>query len=362
MRVDGHGRFVPCSDRFPGGIDGLADRCHAEGVAFGLHLMRGVPRVAVERALPIEGTGFTCADIADTGDACPWCADNFGVRMDHPAAQPYYDSVLRLVASWGVDLLKVDDVVPYPREIEAFADAIERCGRPMTLSLSPGNELSFEHLPAYRRANALRVTADVWDRRDDLVKGLRAMELWAGQNRPGFWIDLDMVPIGALSVWREREAGEAQPLLHGVGSRRQSRFTEAQKRSFLTQRAMAASPLILGGHLPDTSDADLALMVQPDLLAAQANGVMARVAARGRGWTVFAAAERDREDAGWTAVFNTGAEAVDVELRRDQLGVPGAGTVRDVWGGGDATTLGDTLRVSIDADDVRFLRREPAAP
>jgi hypothetical protein len=42
------------------------------------------------------------------------------------------------MADWGVDYLKYDDMVPYPREIEGIANAIDQCGRPIVLSLSPG--------------------------------------------------------------------------------------------------------------------------------------------------------------------------------------------------------------------------------
>src|SRR3546814_2145833 len=66
----------------------------------------------------------------------------YGVDMSKPGAQAYYDSVFRQIASWGVDFVKVDDISrPYHRnqpEIEAVRRAIDASGRPMVLSLSPG--------------------------------------------------------------------------------------------------------------------------------------------------------------------------------------------------------------------------------
>ena len=64
----------------------------------------------------------------------------FGVDMTKPGAQEYYDSVFALIASWGVDFVKVDDLsAPYHRaEVEAIRRAIDKSGRQMLLSTSPG--------------------------------------------------------------------------------------------------------------------------------------------------------------------------------------------------------------------------------
>jgi S-methylmethionine-dependent homocysteine/selenocysteine methylase len=56
--------------------------------------------------------------------------------MDKPGAQEYYNSVLELLASWGVDFIKYDDIVHKPREINAVADAIEKTGKKIFLSIS----------------------------------------------------------------------------------------------------------------------------------------------------------------------------------------------------------------------------------
>jgi alpha-galactosidase len=65
--IDSHGRFMPAPNRFPsaagGGFRPLADYMHARGLKFGIHLMRGVPMIAVPRKLPIKCTELTAADI-----------------------------------------------------------------------------------------------------------------------------------------------------------------------------------------------------------------------------------------------------------------------------------------------------------
>ncbi|MGW4027523.1 glycoside hydrolase family 27 protein, partial [Streptomyces sp. NPDC005009] len=161
--LDGHGRQSPAPNRFPSAAGGagfrpLADRVHRLGLRFGLHIMRGVPRRAVAARLPVEGTGWTADEIADTSSVCPWNPDNYGLDHDHPGAQAYYDSQVARFADWGVDFVKADDMLyPYhEREISAYARAIARSGRPIELSLSPGTRVSLARL------DHLRDNATMW--------------------------------------------------------------------------------------------------------------------------------------------------------------------------------------------------------
>ncbi len=89
------------------GFRPLADWLHAQGLKFGIHIVRGIPRQVVAANLPIAGTHFHAADAADTTSPCPWDEGNWGVK-DNAAGQAYYDSMLKLYAYWGVDFLKVD--------------------------------------------------------------------------------------------------------------------------------------------------------------------------------------------------------------------------------------------------------------
>ncbi|MCK7531936.1 MAG: hypothetical protein MZV63_13405 [Marinilabiliales bacterium] len=95
--------------RFPSAAGGrgfkpLADDVHRQGLKFGVHIVRGIPRLAVERNTPIEGTPFHAADIADKTDFCDWNEDQWGVDVKKPGAQAWYDSLFRQLAGWGVDL------------------------------------------------------------------------------------------------------------------------------------------------------------------------------------------------------------------------------------------------------------------
>src|SRR5438270_3561229 len=58
--MDEYGRLQPAVNRFPSSAGGrgfkhLADYVHSKGLKFGIHIMRGVPRQAVEQNTPIKG-------------------------------------------------------------------------------------------------------------------------------------------------------------------------------------------------------------------------------------------------------------------------------------------------------------------
>lgn len=89
--------------------------------------------------------------IAHPASICAWNTDMYGVDATKPGAQEYYDSIIELYASWGVDFIKVDDIcVKYGQagnentiqyggdEIELLHNAILHSGREIVLSLSPG--------------------------------------------------------------------------------------------------------------------------------------------------------------------------------------------------------------------------------
>ena len=108
---------------------------------FGIHILRGIPKLAVEKNLPIARSPYRAAQAAATSDTCPWNPDNYGLDAAKPAAQAYYDSIARLYASWGVDLIKADCIGSRPYkgdDIRMLSLALRKTGRPIVLSLSPG--------------------------------------------------------------------------------------------------------------------------------------------------------------------------------------------------------------------------------
>ena len=90
---DEYGRYTPALNRFPSAANGvgfraLADYVHSKGLKFGIHLMRGLPKIAAEKKLPVKGTnGITCDMIANNDSACTWLRDNYKVDYSKPGAQ-----------------------------------------------------------------------------------------------------------------------------------------------------------------------------------------------------------------------------------------------------------------------------------
>lgn len=259
LTMDENGRLLPAPNKFPSaqggaGFKPLADHVHSLGLKFGVHLMRGIPRNAVKANLPVAGTRYLAQDIANPASICPWNPDMYGVDMTKPGAQDYYDSVFALLAAWGVDYVKVDDIArPYhqnEKEIEAIRNAIDHSGRPMVLSLSPGETAltAAEHVSEH--ANLWRISDDFWDRWLALHDQFARIRDWNPHRRPGAWPDADMLPLGRLNL------GE-----------RTTRFTPDEQRTMLSLWAIARSPLMHGGDLTKTDDLTLSLLTNDEMLA-----------------------------------------------------------------------------------------------
>jgi alpha-galactosidase len=318
--MDGHGRVTPALNRFPSAANGvgfaeLARQVHGLGLKFGIHIMRGIPRLAVELNLPVLGTSVRARDIADTSSICSWNPDMYGVDMSRPGAQAYYDSIFALYAEWGVDFIKMDDMSrPYDAhaaEIEAAHHAIVKTGRPMVLSLSPGETPVIRAEHVRNHAQLWRISDDFWDEWAMLEAQFVRLENWNPWRRPGAWPDADMLPLGRLAL------GD-----------RDTRFTPAEQQTVMTLWAIARSPLIMGGDLRHLDAPTLALLTNREVLAvnqASTDNQPHFVLDGTRVWTARAA----NGDA-YLALFNTGKAEREVGFKLAPLGIDSA-EVTDLW-------------------------------
>ena len=79
--------------------------CTAHFNPKGLHLMHGIPKIAVENKLPILGTNFTADMLVGAEPRCQsFIPDHWAIDTDHPGAQAYYDSIVKLWSSWDIDV------------------------------------------------------------------------------------------------------------------------------------------------------------------------------------------------------------------------------------------------------------------
>lgn len=331
--MDEYGRLIPAPNRFPSSAHGegfkpLADYVHSKGLKFGIHIMRGIPRAAVEKNLPILGTSAHARDVADTGNACSWSTAMYGVDVSKPAGQAYYDSIVALYAKWGVDYIKADDMSwankparenYHGPEIAALHRAIVKSGRPIVLSLSPGPTPVSQATHLEANANLWRISGDFWDDWNSLKNQFALCHAWAPYIGPNHWPDADMLPLGRLRI-----RGYKDP-------ERQTRFTPAEQRTHLTLWAIFRSPLMMGGDLPTLDSATLALLTNTEMLAVDQHSTHNRELFR-RGNQVAWAADVPGTNSKYLAVFNLDDQmAAEVTVRWSDLGLGEKCAVRDLW-------------------------------
>ncbi|MBK1879341.1 glycoside hydrolase family 27 protein [Pelagicoccus mobilis] len=366
VHLDEYGLPLPSKCYFPNGLQGLIDATHEKGLKFGIHMMRGVPRKAVELKLPIKGSNATAADIANTDSTCPWCHYNYGIDMSKAGAQEYYDSVVAMLADWGVDFIKYDDITGYADEIDAVSVAIERSGRPITLSLSHGGEAVSEFTASYRRADLVRITKDIWDDKESIRRSFNAWAYWSQFAEPGFWIDLDMIPFGDLQTMSpEPQNGDLpegyNPELCGKGWQRVCGLSLAHRRTFMTQRALACSPLFFGGDMTTLTDEDLELLTHPSMLACNRNAICGKNIYMAGDAQVWKSESRIVRGAGWLGVFNRNPEKGRTEritLTHTGLGLSPRTRLHDVWNDVSLGTLRDAPQLEIEPDGCYFIEFE----
>ncbi len=348
--LDPHGRLVPAPNRFPSAAGGkgfapLAARIHAMGMKFGIHVMRGIAREAVRRNLPIYETDLRARDIADISSTCAWNPDMYGVDMTKPGAQEYYDGLFRLYASWGVDFIKMDDMSrpydPHAAEIEAAATAIARCGRPMVLSLSPGDTPLLRADHVRRHAQMWRISDDFWDEWPLLEAQFTRLENWTPWRGPGAWPDADMLPLGRLAL------GE-----------RDSRFTPAEQRTLMTLWSIARSPLIMGGDLRHLDAATLALLTNREVLQVNQRSIGNCPHFVEDGMKLWTARAEEGEDV-FLALFNVTDRPRETGAALRQIGVERPVMLRDLWEGRDLGRADDHVGTLLPAHGAALYRLRP---
>jgi len=356
--IDANGRYLPATSKYPSatgsnGFKSLADRIHAIGLNFGIHIMRGVPRKSFTANNTIAGSTYTTQQAGDSGDPCPWDDHMWGVRGDTAAGQAWYDSLFAQYASWGIDFIKIDDMlsntsrVYHQAEVDAIKKAIDKSGRSIVLSLSPGPDdpnwlpNSSSHLNT--NANMWRIVNDFWDTGDgplcDLNCAFLAVRTWGGVAglTPGHWADADMLPLGYLGPRKE-----------WTGGNHQTNFTKNEQVTVMSLWTMLPSPLIFGGNpMRLSSDAwTVALLTNEEVLAVSQDVLGARGKRTASGGNEFWVRDLSGGRKA-VAFFNRGTQDATMSATFSQLGVTGTPAIRDLWRRADVTGMTTSLSVSV---------------
>lgn len=323
LEMDEYSRLLPDPKRFPSSKDGagfgpLAEYVHSLGLKFGIHIMRGIPRIAAHHHCKVKGCEATANEIADAFSICRWNPDMYGVR-NTPEGQVYYDSLLELYASWGVDFIKCDDIcntdnwVPHSErayegrhEIEMLAGAIQKCGRPIVLSLSPGPALIEKAWHYEKYANMWRITDDMWDSWQAVKNMFYRCELWQNHVSEGCFPDCDMLPIGMLGK--------------GFGQERPTNLTKEEQRTLMTLWCIFHSPLMLGGEMTKLDDWTKSLLTNNKILGLIDMNCKARQVCRDDKKAVWVS-ENKENGAYYLALFNLADDEAEVKVFLKELGL-----------------------------------------
>jgi alpha-galactosidase len=318
LTMDEYGRLTPGLKKFPSAAGGkgfkpLADYVHSKGLKFGIHIMRGIPRQAVQKNLPVLGTTVKAQDIALTNSRCAWNPDMYGVDATKPEGMAYYNSIVQMYADWGVDYIKCDDISrPYDdvqkAEIEALRNAIDKTGRPILLSLSPGATpiTAGEHV--MNHANMWRITDDFWDRWGLLLAMFERMDAWTPYRGPGHFPDADMLPIGIVEF------------------KRPTNFTKNEQYTLMSMWAIGRSPLIFGGDMTKLDDFTKEMLTNPEMLKVNQQSTNNRQVSRDKNlivWTADVPNSKDtKSNDKYVALFNAQSKGDNIDFNNANYASP----------------------------------------
>lgn len=359
--MDAYGRFQPSPNRFPSSAGGkgfapLAEYIHSLGLKIGIHIMRGIPREAAHRHCPIAGTSMTADMAADPSSICGWNPDMYGVRANE-AGQAYYDSIISMYADWGIDFIKCDDIcdswlyrdIPFMpfsgwEETKMIYRAIEKTGRNIVLSLSPG-PAHIDRAWEYRKyANMWRITDDFWDHWDAIEDMFERCELWQDHVSEGCFPDCDMLPVGKLGK--------------GFGEERDTYFTREEQKTMLTLWCMFRSPLMIGAELTKLDDWTKQLLTNQDILGLEGEHCKGEQVFRDKEWVVWKSVNEATKEV-TVALFNLKDEEREISITAEELSVdtdlPNA-VLYELWDKEEYRVQDDCIKATVPPHGVKVYR------
>ena len=186
---------------------------HGRGLKFGLYMTPGIPVEAYNQNTPILGTSYHAQDIVAVPltyakNYCYQTGSNpntfekvmYNIDYTKPGAQAFINSWANLLASYGVDFLKLDGIssstVP---DITAWSAALQATGRTVHFELSDSGYTN------PKLANGWRIDSDIEDYSttiypltdwSNVANRFSAAPNYTSSAGPGHWSDLDSLEVG----------------------------------------------------------------------------------------------------------------------------------------------------------------------
>jgi Alpha galactosidase A/Alpha galactosidase C-terminal beta sandwich domain len=355
--VDPFGRWVTDSSTFPAhadtnGIKVLADYIHSLGMKFGIYVTPGISKQAVSKNTPIKGTSYTAAQIAEPSIAEHNynCRGMVRINYDKPGAQEYINSWADMLATWGVDYIKIDGMTnSNAADVKAWSNAIRQSGRPMVLDVTQGH---FTQV----LAPTLMTYANQWEFPPDIEcydceKGGSSypLTIWANIEKRFNYV-ADWQRYAGPGGFNDYDSIE-------VGNGDNDGLTPDERQTQMSLWALGSAPLILGVDLTHLSQLDLEKDLKNTvILAVDQDSIAAKRVLNTSDRQVFAKVEPNGDAI--VGLFNTGGKAVKVSIQASAVGLPEnerGYSAQNLWTGNTEKT-GATISAIVPSHGVVLYR------
>lgn len=313
---DENGNLQANPDRFPNGIQALADYVHERGLKLGIYSVPGSETCAMYwDDYPAEGIG------------------SYG-HVEQDAKQ---------FAEWGIDYLKYDwcraDETNGLKRISAFKkmrNALEETGRPIAYSISEyGNKKPWEW--AQPIANMWRTTSDISPNWGSLMHILDEQVGLYKYASPGNWNDPDMLQVGNPGL------------------------SETENQAHFSIWSMLAAPLMAGNDLRHMSESTLEILTNKEVIAVDQDpiGIQGRKISDKGDHEVWLRPLANGDRA--VILPNRGENNAEISVNVTELGLPNPDKsykIRDLWAHTTSQTKG-TVQASVPGHGVKMFRISP---
>jgi hypothetical protein len=305
----------------------------------------------------IHGLGLKAGIYTDAGkDGCSLYPD-LGPVYQHVGSEGHYEQDFLQFAKWGFDYVKVDwcggdkekldPAVQYAEIARAIAKAEGATGRRLYLSICNwGNNSPWTWAP-----NIGGSPAGIWRTSGDIVAPIVPHQQHSGR--------LASFP-GVLSNFDQGVHPEAQhtgfyndPDMMVIGM---PGLTDAQNRVHMSLWAISGAPLLLGADLTTLSDATLATITNPEVLAVDQDSLglqSVKAASYGDGLEVWSKALSTSGERAVLLLNRTG-DAASISAHWTDLGLEDASpaTVRDLWIRKDLGSFNSNYTATVQPNDA----------
>jgi hypothetical protein len=309
----------------------------------------------------IHGLGLKAGIYTDAGlDGCSTVGPDLGPSYPHTGSEGHYEQDFLQFAQWGFDYVKVDWCGGDKENLDPAVQYGEIARAILRAEAITGHRLYFsicnwgKHSPSTWAPNIGGVTADIWRTGGDIVDPIVAGTKNANRRaaikevfrefdqaqhpeaqHTGFYNDPDMMVVGMPGL------------------------TDQQNRVHMSLWAMSGGPLLVGADLTKLTPADLATLLNPDVVQIDQDSLglqAAKVAQIGPGLEVWSKPLATKGERAVLLLNRTDATAA-IGLRWRDIGLreESPATVKDVWAQSNVGEFDSAYSATVPAGDAVLL-------